>query len=218
MNKEDCFSKAQENAFMIKKTEDGVTNFYQKVYIKLNKKEIESPFLIKVIGFNDKNEFLYSYYMNRQDFNTKNKEEIRMEFEVGDKVKFVGNTEDHILEESLKQILELYNNVFTIKKKFIRNNYVNYVICEDTGNHWDFAENELELVSRNNYKDRFITEYKELKSRLDKLHKMIIKYKAETLDFEPDCPIGVLEDQEYYMSEYLKVLEIRAEIEKINLD
>ena len=43
---------------------------------------------------------------------------------------------------------------------------------------------------------------------------MIIKYKAETFDFEPDCPIEVLEDQEYYMREYLKVLEIRAEIEK----
>ena len=45
MNKEDCFSKTQENAFMIKKKEDGVTKFYQKVYIKLNKKVIESPFL-----------------------------------------------------------------------------------------------------------------------------------------------------------------------------
>ena len=78
--------------------------------------------------------------------------------------------------------------------------------------------NEQKSIERNSYKDRFITEYKELKSRLDKLHKMIIKYKAETLDFEPDCPIEVLEDQEYYMSEYLKVLEIRAEIEKINLD
>ena len=78
--------------------------------------------------------------------------------------------------------------------------------------------NEQKSIERNSYKDRFITEYKELKSRLDKLHKMIIKYKAETLDFEPDCPIEVLEDQEYYMSEYLKVLEIRAEIEKINLE
>lgn len=138
-----------------------------------------------------------------------------MEFEVGDKVRFVGSIENHILEESLNKLLELYNNVFTIKQKFITNNYG---ICEDTGNHWEFAENELELVSRNNYKDRFITEYKELKSRLDKLHKMIIKYKAETLDFEPDCPIELLEDQEYYMNEYLKVLQIRAEIEKINLD
>lgn len=78
--------------------------------------------------------------------------------------------------------------------------------------------NEQKSIERNSYKDRFITEYKELKSRLDKLHKIIIKYKAETLDFEPDCPIELLEDQEYYMSDYLKVLEIRAEIEKINLD
>ena len=214
MNKEDCFSEIQKNAFMIEKTKDGVTNFYQKLYIKPNKKVIESPFLIKVIGFNDKNEFLYSYYMNKQDFNTKKKEEIRMEFKVGDKVRFVGSTNNHTSEELLNKILEFHNNVFTIKENFI----TNYSICEDTEGNWRFAENELELVSRNNYKNRFITEYKELKSRLDKLHKMIIKYKAETLDFEPDCPIEVLEDQEYYMSEYLKVLEIRAEIEKINLD
>lgn len=137
-----------------------------------------------------------------------------MKFKVGDKVRFVGSTKEHVFEDALNKTLELYNNVFTIEKKFI----TNYSICEDTQNRWLFAGNELELVSRNNYKDRVTTEYKELKSRLDKLHKMIIKYKAETLDFEPDCPIEVLEDQEYYMSEYLKVLEIRAEIEKINLD
>lgn len=137
-----------------------------------------------------------------------------MEFKAGDKVRFVGSTKNHVSEELLIKILGFYNNVFTIKEKCI----TTYSIYEDTKKLWEFAENELELVSRNNYKDRFITEYKELKSRLDKLHKMIIKYKAETLDFEPDCPIEVLEDQEYYMSEYLKVLEIRAEIEKINLE
>lgn len=137
-----------------------------------------------------------------------------MEFKAGDKVRFVGNTKSHVSEKLLTKILGFYNNVFTIKEKCI----TTYSIYEDTKKLWEFAENELELVSRNNYKDRFITEYKELKSRLDKLHKMIIKYKAETLDFEPDCPIEVLEDQEYYMSEYLKVLEIRAEIEKINLE
>lgn len=137
-----------------------------------------------------------------------------MEFKAGDKVRFVGSTKNHVFEELLNKILGFYNNVFIIKEKLISK----YSVCEDTEGIWCFAEDELELVPRNNYKDRFITEYKELKSRLDKLHKMIIKYKAETLDFEPDCPIEVLEDQEYYMSEYLKVLEIRAEIEKINLE
>ena len=137
-----------------------------------------------------------------------------MEFKVGDKVRFVGSTKNHASEGSLNKILEFYNNVFTIKKKIISK----YSVYEDTEGIWLFTEDELELVPRNNYKNRFITEYKELKSRLDKLHKMIIKYKADTLDFEPDCPIEVLEDQEYYMREYLKVLEIRAEIEKINLE
>lgn len=46
---------------------------------------------------------------------------------------------------------------------------------------------------------------------------MLVKNEAETLGFEPSCPITVLDDQLYYMNEYLKSLEIRAEIEGIEL-
>lgn len=75
----------------------------------------------------------------------------------------------------------------------------------------------VELMLSDNYKDRFKAEYYQLKSRLEKLHKMVIKYTAETLDFEPDCPLYLLVKQEKIMEEYLHTLEIRAEIEKIEL-
>ena len=74
-----------------------------------------------------------------------------------------------------------------------------------------------DLIISSDYKARFVGEYVELKIRYNKLHKMLIKYEAGTLGFEPTCDISVLEDQAYHMGNYLKQLEIRAEIEKITL-
>lgn len=68
------------------------------------------------------------------------------------------------------------------------------------------------------WKERVVQEYKELKERYNKIHKMIIKYEAGTLDFTPNCSLGLLKEQEMYMGEYLRVLEIRAEIEDIDLE
>lgn len=74
-----------------------------------------------------------------------------------------------------------------------------------------------DLIISSDYKARFVGEYVELKIRYNKLHKMLIKYEAGTLGFEPTCDISILEDQAYHMGNYLKQLEIRAEIEKIIL-
>jgi hypothetical protein len=75
----------------------------------------------------------------------------------------------------------------------------------------------IPLMQSEDYKDRFKAEYYQTKIRCDKLHKMLVRYSAGTLDFEPSCPIELLEDQEEYMRCYLASLEIRAEIEKIDL-
>ena len=74
-----------------------------------------------------------------------------------------------------------------------------------------------DLIVSSDYKARFVGEYVELKIRYNKLHRMLIKYEAGTLGFEPTCDISILEDQAYHMGNYLKQLEIRAEIEKITL-
>ena len=74
-----------------------------------------------------------------------------------------------------------------------------------------------DLIISSDHKARFVGEYVELKIRYNKLHKMLMKHEAGTLGFEPTCDISILEDQAYHMGNYLKQLEIRAEIEKITL-
>ena len=75
----------------------------------------------------------------------------------------------------------------------------------------------IEMMTSDDYKERFKGEYFQTKVRYDKLHNMLIKSEAKTLTFPLKCPIEKLEDQAYYMGNYLKCLEIRAEIEDIDL-
>ena len=76
----------------------------------------------------------------------------------------------------------------------------------------------VELMNSNDYKERFKAEYLQTKIRYDKLHKMTVKYEAGTLNFEPSCPLEILKEQKSYMGNYLRMLEIRAGIEKIDLN
>lgn len=76
----------------------------------------------------------------------------------------------------------------------------------------------VELMNSDEYKKRFIAEYLQTKIRYDKLHKMLVQYEAGTLGFTPNCPIEVLRGQAHHMGNYLMQLEIRAEIEGIDLD
>ena len=75
----------------------------------------------------------------------------------------------------------------------------------------------IEMMNSEDYKERFKAEYYQTKIRYDKLHKMIIKCEADTLGFVPNTPINLLCEQAQYMGNHLRILEIRAEIEKIEL-
>lgn len=75
----------------------------------------------------------------------------------------------------------------------------------------------VDLMNSEDYNDRFKAEYFQAKIRYDKLHKMLVKRAAGTLDFEPKCSVALLTEQKRYMGEYLRVLETRAEIEGIDL-
>lgn len=68
------------------------------------------------------------------------------------------------------------------------------------------------------YKQRMKVEYKDLKDKYDKLHKMLVKAEAGTLDFKLSCPIDLLKKQASLMGQYLNVLEVRSEIEGIGYD
>ena len=74
------------------------------------------------------------------------------------------------------------------------------------------------------WKDRLKAEYKELKERLDKLHKWNVKQEV-TCRVQP-CRMEKIEDdqnrhlcreQEEAMTRYLNILELRAEIYGIEL-
>lgn len=80
----------------------------------------------------------------------------------------------------------------------------------------DFKET-VELMLSEDYKERFNAEYYQTKIRYEKLHKTIVKYEAKTLDFEPSCDIALLKSQASNMGQYLYCLEVRAEIEGIEL-
>ena len=68
------------------------------------------------------------------------------------------------------------------------------------------------------YKQRMIEEYQQTKARYQRLHKMLVKSDAGTLDFKPTCPIGLLRQQKEQMGQYLYTLEVRAEIEGVDLE
>ena len=76
----------------------------------------------------------------------------------------------------------------------------------------------IEMMQSADYKERFKAEYQQTKIRYDKLHKMLTKAEAGTLEFTPTCPLELLREQKATMGRYLHCLEIRAEMEKIDLD
>lgn len=75
----------------------------------------------------------------------------------------------------------------------------------------------IPMMDNPDYKERFKAEYYQTKIRYEKLHKMCIKYEAGTLNFTPTCSLELLKEQKAHMGNYLRCLEIRAEIEGIEL-
>lgn len=78
-------------------------------------------------------------------------------------------------------------------------------------------QDTIELMTSDDYKDRFKAEYYQTLDRQQKLFKMCVKYKAGTLSFVPRCSYELLEEQLRIMGRYLMLLEARAEIEGISL-
>ena len=76
----------------------------------------------------------------------------------------------------------------------------------------------VKLMESADYKDRFKAEYWQTKMRYDKLHKMLVKAEAGTLTFTPSCPLSLLREQACNMGNYLRCLEVRAEIDGTDLD
>lgn len=78
-------------------------------------------------------------------------------------------------------------------------------------------EKTVELMTSDDYQDRFKAEYYQLANRANKLRKMIRAYGKDELDFEPKCSVDILTWQLKTMDEYIYILKRRAEIEGIEL-
>lgn len=90
------------------------------------------------------------------------------------------------------------------------------MVCDTCGNALVELENEEEKQMED-YKQRMVDEYKELKERADKLGIMLDRWLFNDLDFEPSCPFELLDSQFHVMKVYLSILKQRAEIEGIEL-
>ena len=79
------------------------------------------------------------------------------------------------------------------------------------------AKPKGENAAPDTWQEHMKREYRETKERYEKLHRMVTKYEAGTLDFTPNCSLELLSQQKRHMGEYLHDLEIRAEIEGVEL-
>lgn len=81
----------------------------------------------------------------------------------------------------------------------------------------ELKDTAVQMTSKH-YKDRFRAEYWQTRIRCEKLYSMIVKYEAGKLDFTPTCPLDLLKRQLEAMSHYLYALEVRAQLEGVNLE
>lgn len=79
----------------------------------------------------------------------------------------------------------------------------------------------VELMNSEDYKERFVAEYRQVKIRYEKLKNFCNKIEVEEMLGEEvtkhDCPLELLREQQKYMGLYLSVLEKRALIENVEL-
>lgn len=77
--------------------------------------------------------------------------------------------------------------------------------------------NTCKLMVSSHYKERFVAEYKQLKTRYDALTNMVKKWDKNELAFKPTCPRTLYTVQLDAMKTYLDVLIDRSEREGIIL-
>ena len=78
-------------------------------------------------------------------------------------------------------------------------------------------KNSVSYMLSEDYKERFIGEYMQLKNRYENLSKMLNNWDKGTLNFTPICPREVYTIQIKGMKKYLDALIIRAKIENNEL-
>lgn len=132
--------------------------------------------------------------------------EADSEKEVMDKIR---NRESFEIEQ---EVLKIYPSSIEITKiKDDQKKEKNNIELKET----------VELMNSEDYKERFVAEYHQVKIRYEKLKNFCNKIEVEEMLGEEvtkhDCPLELLREQQKYMGLYLSVLEKRALIENIVL-
>ena len=78
-------------------------------------------------------------------------------------------------------------------------------------------QDTIELMNSKDFKDRAKAEYYQLKIRHEGLARMLKGYREGTLDFKPKCSYELLHKQLVFMRAYMEALDVRADIENIEL-
>lgn len=76
----------------------------------------------------------------------------------------------------------------------------------------------LNMMTSDDYKERFKAEYYQVVIRYKKLQTMLDKWDNGELKFEPTCPRSTYNMQIKAMEDYIAVLEARAVMENIDLE
>lgn len=75
----------------------------------------------------------------------------------------------------------------------------------------------IEMMSSEDYKERFKAEYYQVVIRYQKLKSMLDKWDGDQLEFIPTCPRSTYNMQITAMTNYIAVLEARAVMEGVAL-
>lgn len=75
----------------------------------------------------------------------------------------------------------------------------------------------VELMTSDDYKERFIAEYCQVKIRYGKLKYMLERWDNGILNFTPTCPRSTYDLQISAMKDYIAILETRAVMEGVTL-
>lgn len=130
--------------------------------------------------------------------------EADSEKEVWDKIR---NRKSFEIKQKAFQIYPASIEIRKIKEKKEKNNME--------------LKETVELMNSEDYKERFIAEYHQVKIRYEKLKNFCNKIEVEEMlgkeVTKHDCPLELLREQQKYMGLYLSILEKRALIENVEL-
>ena len=189
-----------------------------KQIILINDKDIISCNVSDVLHYDDYKKY-GEYIVNDVDYgdlpvfyieNPKNDTESEKTIDISINENDVKKIKDAL--ESMKDVVsKIPDSQYTMLAK-----QTNITDCKKNDNETELHD-IIGLMCSEDYKDRFRAEYLQLKMRYNKLHNMVVKYEANTLDFKPSCNIELLKKQKAAMGNYLYCLEVRAQVEGIDL-